>query len=371
LAFVDYYLPGYKCGGPAVSVSRRARALAGSVEFFVFTRDRDLGDEVAYEHATPDSWNEREEATVFYASPSHLGARDVLRAVREVSPNVIYLNSFFSRFTRAVLCLRRAGLIKDVRIVIAPRGEFSQGALSLKSSKKRAYMNLAGIAGLYRGVDWHATSEDEQARIEALAQGSHCTLEPEIPPQPYSAVPAEKRSGHCRFVFVGRISRMKNLLYFVKALERTTGSAEFVVYGPIEDKNYWNEVQKEASLLPENFVMSYRGPVPQSEVSSILTQGHVFVLPTLGENFCHAIAEALSVGLPCLISDRTPWNEIENQGAGWAVPLEDPDEWVRRLQALIDMEEAEYRVLAMRVRGYYRAMYAESGGQVLSGLLSA
>jgi hypothetical protein len=42
MALVDYYLPGFKGGGPAVSVSRLAMATREDVETFVFTRDRDL-----------------------------------------------------------------------------------------------------------------------------------------------------------------------------------------------------------------------------------------------------------------------------------------------------------------------------------------
>ena len=35
-----------------------------------------------------------------------------------------------------------------------------------------------------------------------------------------------------------------------------------------------------------------------------------FLLPTGGENFGHAIFEALSCGVPALISDRTPWRDL-------------------------------------------------------------
>ena len=31
------------------------------------------------------------------------------------------------------------------------------------------------------------------------------------------------------------------------------------------------------------------------------------VLPSIGENFCHAIVESCQSGMFCLISDKTPW----------------------------------------------------------------
>jgi glycosyltransferase involved in cell wall biosynthesis len=49
---------------------------------------------------------------------------------------------------------------------------------------------------------------------------------------------------------------------------------------------------------------------------------HVFVLPSKGESFGHAIFEALSLGCPVLISNQTPWNNLLAQNAGIDLPLD-------------------------------------------------
>ena len=58
---------------------------------------------------------------------------------------------------------------------------------------------------------------------------------------------------------------------------------------------------------------------------------HLFILPTLGENYGHAIIEALSVGRPVLISDQTPWKNLSNFNAGWELPLNDKQAWIDKI----------------------------------------
>ena len=54
------------------------------------------------------------------------------------------------------------------------------------------------------------------------------------------------------------------------------------------------------------------------------------------------IAEALSFGLPALISDRTPWLDLESRNVGWTMPLDDENLWCWCLQERVDMDSDEY-----------------------------
>jgi glycosyltransferase involved in cell wall biosynthesis len=50
------------------------------------------------------------------------------------------------------------------------------------------------------------------------------------------------------------------------------------------------------------------------------------------------IAEALAVGTPVLTSTMTPWRDLESQGLGWDLPLEDPSAFARCLEQLAEMD---------------------------------
>lgn len=66
---MGYYLPGFKSGGPVRSLSNMVDHLADSAEFYIVTRDKDLGDSRPYESIDgAENWVEVGEAKVFYVS---------------------------------------------------------------------------------------------------------------------------------------------------------------------------------------------------------------------------------------------------------------------------------------------------------------
>ena len=75
----------------------------------------------------------------------------------------------------------------------------------------------------------------------------------------------------------------------------------------------------------------------------MLSDYHFFILPTFHENFGHSIFEALSAGCPVLISDQTPWHDLEEKKAGWDLPLNDESLWKDKLNELIKMSDDEYQ----------------------------
>jgi glycosyltransferase involved in cell wall biosynthesis len=97
----------------------------------------------------------------------------------------------------------------------------------------------------------------------------------------------------------------------------------FDIYGPAEDGEYWNCCRQLMKRLPANVSVKYWGGVPSDQVASIIDRHDLLFLPTRGENYGHVIAEALSVGTPVLLSDQTPWRNLQADGMGWDIPLAD------------------------------------------------
>jgi glycosyltransferase involved in cell wall biosynthesis len=66
------------------------------------------------------------------------------------------------------------------------------------------------------------------------------------------------------------------------------------------------------------------------------------VLPTLGENFGHAIFEALSAGRPVLISNQTPWHNLASQKIGWDISLDRPKEFVKAIEEISGWSQYDF-----------------------------
>lgn len=88
------------------------------------------------------------------------------------------------------------------------------------------------------------------------------------------------------------------------------------------------------------------------------------LLPTLGENFGHSIIEALSAGLPVIISNRTPWKNLIAEGVGADLPLEDEFEFVHQLKHFQSMGERDMenvRSACQRYAAAWQVKHADPG----------
>lgn len=143
-------------------------------------------------------------------------------------------------------------------------------------------------------------------------------------------------------VFLSRISPKKNLIGAIKCLRNLEVNAKFTIYGPKEDKEYWDRCQNELDNLPSNIIWSYEGDVLSEKVQEKLQQHDIFLFPTKGENYGHVIFEALSVGCIPIISDQTPWRIIAEKKAGYVFPLtEKMTEFTRALEYMSRMAEVK------------------------------
>jgi glycosyltransferase involved in cell wall biosynthesis len=379
----EYYLPGFKAGGPIRCVSNLIARLGDEIDFRVITRDRDQGDSEPYPGVTPGRWQWVGKAEVLYLSPHDLARPTLRRHLRGHNHDILYLNSLFSRhFTIRPLLLRRLGLVPESRVVLAPRGELSPGAMSLKPGRKRVYLALAKRLGLFRDVTWHATSAHEADNIVSWigGTGASTALRSPVVRAPDPTTPANENEegpprprkdvGSLKIVAVSRVTRMKNLETALTLLKDLTGDVRFDIYGPIESARYWSRCEEVIATLPPNVRVNHCGTVPPDQVVSTMAAYDLFLLPTHGENFGHVIHEALTAGLPVLISDRTPWRGLEEKGVGWDLPLERPEAFREVLQRCVAMDEATRQAFSLRAWEYAARPLVGSYGEVYMNLFS-
>ena len=357
LIFASYYLPGFKAGGPIRSLVNLIERFEPEYEFLVVCRDRDLGDAAPFDLARGETWVTVGAARVRYLSKSERTLSTLRGLIKAVCPDVLYLNSFLDPdFTVKPLILHRLGLLpKKTGVVVASRGELAQGALALKPYKKKLFMRAAKWTSLYRNLVWQASSEFEAHDIRQWT-GDAADIQIASDLQPGAATAAnstkDKKIGKLRIVCVARVARNKNIDGALRILKQVKADVAFDLYGPSEDKQYWHECLDLVAELPPNIKFSYCGQLPHEELSLALPRYDLFFLPTHGENFGHAILEALTAGLPILISDLTPWRQLAEQGIGWDLPLDAPQQFQAVLEQCAAMDAAEYTVLSERVCNY-------------------
>jgi len=316
---IDWFTPGYKAGGPIQSCANIAFALKDEYEVYVLTTDTDHGESIPYTNITSNQWTTDIDPliNIYYAKRKELTIQQVAKEIYIIQPDYIYLNNVFSPyFVLYPLWLKYTGRIKS-KVIICPRGSLYDSALSVKSYKKKPFLLLFKWLGIHKGVLFHATNNREKEAILRHFPGSTIRIADNLPniDQP-QFLSYNKESGVINCIFVARIVAIKNLLFLLNVLEKIQAAVKLTIVGPVEDDLYWRECEKKIGQLPPNINIDYIGTKPNNQLMKIIQQHHLFVLPTTGENFGHAIFEAMLSGRPVLISDQTPWlrlNEKKNR----------------------------------------------------------
>jgi glycosyltransferase involved in cell wall biosynthesis len=141
-------------------------------------------------------------------------------------------------------------------------------------------------------------------------------------------------------ISVGRISDEKDPILLLKALGSLTTPAHATIIGDYSDESYFKAFQDALNRLPEHIKATHIVSVPPSQMQDYYRRHHVFVSCSKGENFGHAIAEALACGLPCFIGENTPWKGLKAGNAGAELPL-DADVFAGALENYQQLSSAE------------------------------
>ncbi len=155
------------------------------------------------------------------------------------------------------------------------------------------------------------------------------------------------------FLFIGRIHEKKGVDLLLRAFSEVCSSSEtacwkLVIAGP------WSYYAEKMKKLAEQLEISDRvlwtGMLSGILKWKALYHADAFVLPSHQENFGMAVAEALSCGLPVLISNRVNiWREIQGDGAG-LVEEDSQKGTVRLLKTWIEMTSFERAAIRAATR---------------------
>lgn len=366
LILVDWYEPGFKAGGPIQACKNVVNSLKDKYEFFILCSDRDLGDHTPYEGIQTDQWiNNETSVSIWYASPGFMRKRKLLKLLEDVNPDFVYFNSMYSfKYTLFPLWVLLNNHFKG-KIILAPRGMLHKGALKKKYIKKIVFLKLFQLIGWSRKIIFQATDEQERKDLQFFFSGKvNIVLVEDIPTvNELPWMERKKTMGSLHCVFLSRIHPKKNLHYFLNLLKEINHDIEIIfdIYGFEDHPEYSEQCRKIASTLPPNIKARFMGALPFNKVFGTLSQYHVFVLPTLGENYGHAIFEALTTGLPVMISDQTPWRNLQQMKVGWDFPLQMKEKFVDAITEAAGWDQEQYNESSEAAYSFAKEYIQEQG----------
>lgn len=349
LIVVDGFFPGEKYGGPSVSIDNFCRFM-DELNCYIVTRNHDLGEKVPYS-GIEKGWNKRGKTNVMYLSDEEMSYSTLKKIIEELHPEIIYLQSLFE--LKTLQCLKIAKN-KGIKVILAPRGQLCKGALD-KKYKKLPFIYVLRMMGLLDAVVFQSTSDEETEMIKEYLKGTddRIYLLSNIPSIPHElSEKKEKKSGEASFIFLSRLVGKKNLLGAITFMNGIKGNVIFDIYGPKQNTEYWIKCEKAISELPSNIVVSYKGEVSHNNVHKTFNKYDSFLFPTFSENYGHVIAEAFISGCIPIISDQTPWTDMNEAMAGWALPLDNPGRFTEAIQSIVDMDNESFCQYQKNIKQY-------------------
>ncbi len=146
--------------------------------------------------------------------------------------------------------------------------------------------------------------------------------------KPLQAV--EKKKGS--ICFIGRLSREKNLLALLKALQGLPYT--LTIIGSGGQKEQLEEVARNGGAN-----VNFLGNIPNHELPQILNQHQVFILPSLWEGMPKALLEAMACGLPVIGTNVDGINEVIEHGENGILCRTDPKSIKEAIVTLMENED--------------------------------
>lgn len=253
-----------------------------------------------------------------------------------------------------------------------PYSIFAHGALDayfnranvLKFFKKQLYWWLVERRVIRDAKNLFFTSQDEKTRSErsfwpyrghgvVVRYGSQAPQKLEGAEAFLEKFPELR--GRRYFLFLSRIHPKKGcdllLRAFATVMQQDIGY-RLVLAGPV-DESYRRELDSLIEQLGIGDRVAWTGMLQGAEKWAAFAGCEVFVLPSHQENFGVAVAEALSCGVPVLISNQVAiWHEIEGHRAGLVEA--DTFEGTRRLLTRwLKLSDSERRIMREQAKNCF------------------
>lgn len=257
---------------------------------------------------------------------------------------------------------RYACLQHDRPYVVMPHGMLDPYSLSVKARKKSIYLKFFESRNMARAQRMIYTTSEEE-RLAALAGlplppgelvplGARASSASNDELRPHFLARYPQAEGKRRLLFLGRIHHKKGIdriLNCLQDLRRSIPNVLLILAGDGEAQYVRQLKQLVASLALDDHVL-FAGHLDGDLKWASFAAAELFLLPSRQENFAIAVAEAMQMGVPVIITDKVnTWPYVEEAGAGLVLADRDINVLLPRAIETLLMDDATR--LSMTVQG--------------------
>ena len=255
---------------------------------------------------------------------------------------------------------------RNVPYIVTIHGELNEWNLQQKRLKKQIYMTAIQRGILQKSAALHAITQAESNRIRQLEietpvamipHGIHTEEFENLPDRSQFVSRYPELENRLIVLFLGRIQQKKGLDILAQAfgnLVRTRDDVRLVVAGPDED----NTLTEVKTILKSHGALEkavFPGMLTGEQKLEALSAADIFALTSYSEGFSVALLEALSAGLPLVITDECNFPEVGDSRAGFVVRPND-SETASALMSLLDSADLR-REMSENARRLVRSNY--------------
>jgi glycosyltransferase involved in cell wall biosynthesis len=151
-----------------------------------------------------------------------------------------------------------------------------------------------------------------------------------------------------KFLYVGRVSREKNLPILVNAFKSLCKTGEKVHLTVVGDGPYADEMK----ILLKNYPVTFTGYLSGEPLCRVYASADLFVFPSTTDTFGNVVLEAQASGLPVIVSDLGgPCENMLDQQTGMIVKSDDEPALLSAMQQFLNTPGLRSQ-MAERARAY-------------------
>ena len=266
--------------------------------------------------------------------------------------DLVHIHALFSPVSSlsAWICRQRG-----VPYVLRPLGTLDPADLRKKSRLKDLYAKVLERENLAQAAAIHFTTPEEAKISHRFGVKTHdwvipLGVTPPEPPSRMQEICQELGVDATRplVLFMSRVEPKKGLDLLIPALEAVAAKGvefQFVLAGSNpQDPAYEQMIGdrlRNSSIHPQTRITGF---VSGDSKAALLHRADLFVLPSYYENFGIAVAEAMGVGTPVLISDRVQiCDAVAASESGWVADCSIESVRDRLLDALSNLNDCQRR----------------------------